>query len=136
MKELSIGKGRMICDGTSAAIITLGHVGNYAVSACEALMKENISIAHYDLRFLKPIDEELLHIVFKRFGKIVTVEDGTLQGGMGSAILEFMADHGYEAKVVRLGIPDRFVEQGSVSELHKECGFDTEGIVNGVKLIL
>jgi 1-deoxy-D-xylulose-5-phosphate synthase len=136
MKELPIGKGRKICDGKDAAIITIGHVGNYAVTACEALAKENISVAHYDLRFLKPIDEALLHDVFKKFDKIVTVEDGAVQGGMGSAVLEFMADHGYSAKVVRLGIPDRFIEQGSVAELHRECGFDSEGIVQNIKNII
>jgi len=132
MNRLEIGKGRMIRNGKDAAIITLGHVGNYAVEACDTLEKEDHSVAHYDLRFLKPLDEELLHGIFSKFNIIITVEDGSVMGGMGSAILEFMADHGYTSKVQRLGIPDLFIEQGSVAELHHECGFDTEGIVRAV----
>ncbi len=130
------GKGRMIRDGKDAAIITLGHVGNYAVEACAELEKKGHSVAHYDLRYLKPLDTELLHRVFTKFNKVITVEDGSVMGGMGSAVLEFMADHGYSATVVRLGIPDRFVEQGSVAELHHECGFDTEGILRSVMEVI
>jgi 1-deoxy-D-xylulose-5-phosphate synthase len=136
MSTLEIGKGRMIRDGKDAAIITLGHVGNYAVESCDALEKKGHSIAHYDLRFLKPLDEEMLHMIFRKFDKIITVEDGSVMGGMGSAILEFMADHGYPAKVQRLGVPDIFVEQGSVSELHHECGFDSEGITLAVSNLI
>ena len=113
-------------------IITLGHVGNYAVEACAVLEKAGHSVAHYDLRFLKPLDEELLHKIFSQFNKIITVEDGSVMGGMGSAVLEFMADHGYVAQVHRLGVPDRFIEQGSVAELHHECGFDARGIIRAV----
>jgi 1-deoxy-D-xylulose-5-phosphate synthase len=130
MKALEIGRGRMIRDGKDIAILTLGHVGNYAVKAAEQLDKENISAAHYDLRFLKPLDEKLLHEIFKKFSKIITVEDGAVAGGLGSAILEFMNDNGYRADVKRLGIPDLFIEQGSVAELHRECGFDADGIVH------
>ncbi len=126
---LQTGKGRMVRDGNDGAIITLGHVGNFALEACRLLENSGISLAHYDLRFLKPLDAEMLHSVFSRFKKIITVEDGSVMGGMGSAVLEFMADHGYSAEVRRLGIPDQFIEQGSVAELHHECGFDTEGIV-------
>jgi 1-deoxy-D-xylulose-5-phosphate synthase len=129
---LEVGKGRMIRDGSDAAIITLGHVGNHAVEACAVVEKSGHSIAHYDLRFLKPLDETILNEIFRRFNKIVTVEDGSLMGGMGSAVLEFMADHRYTAQVVRLGIPDIFVEQGTVAELHTECGFDTDGIVRAI----
>ena len=93
-------------------------------------------MAHYDLRFLKPLDELLLHEIFGKFKKIITVEDGTVIGGMGSAVLEFMADHGYNPKVRRLGIPDVFVEQGSVKELHHECGFDTEGIIRSTSQLI
>jgi len=128
MMPVVIGKGRVIRHGTEAAIVTLGHVGNYAVKACATLEKTGHSAAHYDLRFLKPLDEEMLHEVFRNFTRIITVEDGSVIGGMGSAILEFMADHGYKADVRRLGVPDQFVEQGSVSELHHECGYDAEGI--------
>jgi 1-deoxy-D-xylulose-5-phosphate synthase len=132
MVPLEVGRGRMIRDGRDAAIITLGHVGNYAVEACTELDKSGYSVAHYDLRFLKPLDEEMLHRIFGKFNKIITVEDGSVMGGMGSAILEFMANHGYGAKVRCLGIPDLFIEQGSVAELHHECGFDTEGIIRAV----
>ena len=136
LMPLEIGKGRMIRDGKDAAIITLGHVGNYAVEACNARELAGYSVAHYDLRFLKPMDEGLLHEIFSKFSRIVTVEDGSVMGGMGSAVLEFMSDHGYAAKVHRLGIPDLFIEQGSLAELHHECGFDTEGIIRATSLLL
>jgi 1-deoxy-D-xylulose-5-phosphate synthase len=129
MHALEIGRGRMIRDGKDAAIITLGHVGNYAVEACAELEAQGLSVAHYDLRFLKPLDNQMLHQVFSRFRKIITVEDGSVIGGMGSAVLEFMSDHNYSATVCRLGVPDLFIEQGSVAELHHECGFDAEGII-------
>lgn len=132
MAPLEVGKGRLIREGADAAIITLGHVGNYAVEACKTLDSKGISAAHYDLRFLKPIDEALLHEIFGKFRRIVTVEDGAVMGGMGSAILEFMAAHGYNSRVKILGVPDRFIEQGTVAELHRECGFDAEGIAAAV----
>ncbi len=135
LNALEIGKGRMIRDGEEAAIITLGHVGNYAVQACGELAEAGHSIAHYDLRFLKPIDEALLHEIFRKHKRIITVEDGAIKGGMGSAVLEFMADNGYTASVKRLGIPDRFVEQGSVEELQHECGFDVAGIKQVIGLV-
>jgi 1-deoxy-D-xylulose-5-phosphate synthase len=128
LEKIEVGKGRKIRNGEDVAILTLGHIGNYAVQSCEILEKEGISAAHYDLRFVKPLDETLLHEVFQKFDKIITVEDGCIQGGMGSAVLEFMADHGYSAKLKRLGIPDRVVEHGEQIELHRECGFDAEGI--------
>ncbi|MCX6266214.1 MAG: 1-deoxy-D-xylulose-5-phosphate synthase [Bacteroidetes bacterium] len=136
MLPVEVGRGRMIRDGADAAIITLGHVGNYAVEACAALEKAGHSVAHYDLRFLKPIDTALLHEIFGKHQKILTVEDGAVMGGMGSAVLEFMADHGYTATVHRLGIPDLFIEQGTVGELHHECGFDTDGIIRSAGLLL
>jgi 1-deoxy-D-xylulose-5-phosphate synthase len=126
----------MIRDGMDIAILTLGHVGNFVNEACPELDKTGIRVAHYDLRFLKPLDEGMLHEVFGRFRKIITVEDGVIQGGMGSAVLEFMADHGYSATVKRLGIPDRFIEQGSTTELYHECGFDAEGILHAAKEIM
>jgi 1-deoxy-D-xylulose-5-phosphate synthase len=134
--ELQNGIGRMIKDGKDLAIISIGHTGNDVITATTLLEKEGISAAHFDIRFLKPIDEGLLHDIFTRFSKIITVEDGTLKGGLGSAVLEFMADHGYTAKVIRLGIPDRFIEQGSIGELHKECGYDAFGIVQSSKFIV
>lgn len=128
MKEMEIGKGQIIREGEELAILTIGHIGNYAVEACERLEKEGLNAAHYDMRFVKPLDEALLHEVFKKFKRVITVEDGCLMGGFGSAILEFMADHGYSSQVVRLGIPDAVIEHGEQRELHKECGFDPEGI--------
>lgn len=134
-EEIKIGKGRKIKDGQGVAILTFGHIGNYAVDACEQLEKQGISPAHYDLRFAKPLDEEMLHEVFSSFNKIITVEDGCIQGGIGSAVLEFMADNNYSAEVRRLGIPDEIVEHGEQNELHHECGFDAEGIMKAVKAL-
>jgi len=134
-KKLTPGKGRMIADGNDIAMITIGHVGNYAVEACKKLHETGISAAHYDMRFLKPIDEELLHEVMKKFKQIITVEDGTIVGGLGSALLEFQSDHGYKNKIVRLGIPDTFISHGKQAELHAECGYDANGIVAAAKEI-
>lgn len=135
LNELQVGKGRKICDGEDVAILTIGHVGNFAVEACKELNSDGINPAHYDLRFVKPLDEELLHDVFTRFKNVITVEDGCLQGGMGSAVLEFMADHGYKSNVTRLGIPDEFVEHGEQPELWALCGYDTTAIIQAVKKI-
>jgi 1-deoxy-D-xylulose-5-phosphate synthase len=135
-EEIEIGTGRKIKEGDELAILTIGHIGNYAVEVCEKLGKQGIEVAHYDLRFAKPLDEKMLHEVFSKFKKIVTVEDGCVQGGIGSAVLEFMADHQYECDVKRLGIPDRIVEHGEQLELHHECGFDPEGIEKAVLLML
>jgi 1-deoxy-D-xylulose-5-phosphate synthase len=123
-EKIEIGTGRKIADGTDLAILTIGHHGNLAVDACETLAKEGVSAAHYDMRFVKPLDEKMLHEVFSRHSLVITVEDGCLMGGFGSAILEFMADHDYTAKVVRLGMPDRVVEHGEQPELYAECGYD------------
>jgi len=134
-KAIEVGKGRKICDGEDVAILTIGHVGNFAVEACKELNAEGIHPAHYDIRFVKPLDEALLHDVFKRYKKIVTVEDGCLQGGMGSAVLEFMADHNYQASVIRLGMPDEVVEHGEQAELWAICGYDKTGIIETVRKI-
>lgn len=128
MEAIAIGTGRKLKEGNELAILTLGHIGNYAVEVCERLARQNIFIGHYDMRFAKPLDEKLLHEIFSQYKKIITVEDGCLQGGFGSAILEFMADNNLPAEVKRLGIPDRIVEHGEQHELHHECGFDAEGI--------
>lgn len=133
LEKITIGQGRKLRDGSDAAILTIGHIGNYATEACETLAEEGLNVAHYDMRFVKPLDEAMLHEVFQKFDKVVTVEDGCLQGGFGSAILEFMIEHGYTAKVKRLGIPDRIVEHGSQLELHAECGFDPKGIAQSVR---
>ncbi|MFI5451864.1 1-deoxy-D-xylulose-5-phosphate synthase [Pedobacter sp. UC225_61] len=134
-KALEIGKGRKICDGEDVAILSIGHVGNFAVEACQELSTEGIHPAHYDLRFVKPLDAALLHDVFKRYTNIITIEDGCVQGGMGSAILEFMADNNYKANVVRLGIPDEFIEHGEQPELWTLCGYDKNAIITAVKKI-
>lgn len=136
MEEVRVGTGRLIKEGEGLAILTIGHIGNYAVEVCKELSRQGIEIAHYDMRFVKPLDEGLLHGVFSRFSKIITVEDGCVQGGMGSAILEFMADHHYSANVLRLGIPDKVVEHGEQIDLHAECGFDPEGIMKAVVQML
>jgi 1-deoxy-D-xylulose-5-phosphate synthase len=132
-ETLKIGKGQKIKEGKDIAIITIGPVGNEAVKAAEYIQKKmNINAAVYDLRFLKPIDKDLLHEIFRKFDKIITIEDNAITGGMGSAVVEFMADNDYTAKVKRLGVPDYFVQQGTVNELQRECGFDFDSIVNQV----
>lgn len=135
-EKIAIGTGRKIKAGEDLAILTIGHIGNYATKACELLENEKIDAAHYDMRFVKPLDEELLHEVFQKFDKVITVEDGCLPGGFGTAILEFMVDNQYTSKVVRLGIPDKIVEHGEQEELYKECGYDAEAIYeNALKLL-
>ncbi|MEO7311513.1 MAG: 1-deoxy-D-xylulose-5-phosphate synthase [Chitinophagaceae bacterium] len=133
MKEIQIGTGRKLKDGKDIAILSFGHPGNFASSAIRELKQYGISPAHYDIRFVKPIDEVLLHEVFTTYGKIITVEDGTIVGGFGSAILEFMAQHHYDAEVKMLGIPDRIVEHGTLKELYNECGYDANAIVAAAK---
>lgn len=135
-EELEIGKGRKLKDGKDLAILSIGHPGNFVQVAIRQLRTEGIDPAHYDMRFVKPIDENLLHEVFKNYSKIITVEDGAITGGFGSAVLEFMAEHQYQATVVRLGIPDRLVEHGSLKELHKECGYDADGIASTARNLL
>ena len=127
--KIPVGKGRQLKEGRHAALISIGPVGNVALEvALDLEKKEGISLAHFDLRFLKPLDEALLHHVFGNFQTVITIEDNALAGGMGSLVLEFMADHGYRSLVRRLGIPDAFIEQGTLNELHAECGFDAAGI--------
>ena len=136
MKEIKIGKGRKLKDGNDIAILSLGHPGNFAAAAIRELKNDGLNPAHYDMRFVKPLDEELLHEVCNRYEKILTVEDGTVTGGFGSAILEFMAVHGYKNEVKMLGIPDRIVEHGTLKELHQECGYDTLSIISIVRDML
>ncbi len=135
-EEIEIGTGRKIKDGEELAVLTIGHVGNYVVEVSEKLEQQGINIAHYDLRFVKPLDEKLLHEVFSNYKKIITVEDGCLQGGFGSAVLEFMVDNAYAAEVRRLGIPDAIIEHGEQIELHNECGFGPDGIEKAVMSLL
>lgn len=133
LKAIPIGKGRKICDGEEVAILTMGHIGNEAIKACNELNSQGIHPAHFDMRFVKPLDEDLLHEVFANFNKVITVEDGCLQGGLGSAVLEFMADNQYSARIVRLGIPDEFIEHGEQAELWAECGYDASSIIKAVE---
>lgn len=128
MKEIQIGKGRKLKDGEEIAILSFGHPGNFAATAIRNLNTYGIKPAHYDMRFVKPLDEEMLHEVFSKYSKIITVEDGTIVGGFGSAILEFMAQHGYSAQVRMLGIPDRIIEHGTLKELYQECHYDAQAI--------
>jgi 1-deoxy-D-xylulose-5-phosphate synthase len=132
-EELPVGKARLISEGKNIAVLSIGHPGNFVVDAVKRLEKENITVTHYDMRFVAPVDTEILHNVFRKFDRIITVEDGMLKGGFGSTVLEFMCDNGYHAEVRRLGIPDYFVEQGSQAELIKECGFDSEGIEKTIR---
>lgn len=133
LEKIEVGKGRKVSEGEEVAILTIGHPGNFAVAAIAELADEGLVPAHYDLRFVKPLDAELLHEVFTRFDKVITVEDGALMGGFGSAVLEFMVDHGYQAKVERLGVPDHFIDHGTQKELWAECGFDEAAIVAKVR---
>jgi 1-deoxy-D-xylulose-5-phosphate synthase len=128
MKEIKIGTARKIKDGNDIAILTIGHPGNFAAAAIRDLKNDGLNPAHYDMRFVKPLDEAILHEVFGKFDKVITVEDGTVVGGFGSAVLEFMNEHHYKAEIKMLGIPDRLVEHGTPKELHRECGYDALGI--------
>lgn len=134
-EELTIGKGQKIKDGTKVAVISIGHQGNNVTQAISKLDNPDL-VAHYDIRFLKPIDTDLLHEVFSRFKHVVTIEDGVLKGGLGSTVIEFMNLHNYNAKVTTLGVPDYFVEHGEPDQLYAECGFDTNAIVNTIKKLL
>lgn len=127
-REIEIGKGQKLKDGSDLAILSLGPIGKEASRAIELLEKEDISVAHFDMRFLKPLDNKLLKTIFTNFTRIITLEDASIVGGLGSAVIEYMNDNSYKAKVIRLGIPDRFVEHGTQEELYRECGYDADGI--------
>ncbi len=133
LKEIQIGKGRKIREGEDIAVLSFGHPGNFAASAIRDVKQYGINAGHYDMRFVKPLDEELLHEIFSRYSKIITVEDGTVVGGFGSAVVEFMVANNYHAQVKILGIPDRIVEHGTLKELHRECGYDANAIADALK---
>lgn len=135
-EEIPVGKGRLVRKGSDIAILSIGHIGNYVVEASKELAKKHIDVAHYDMRFVKPIDEEILHEVGKSFKAVITIEDGTIVGGFGSAVLEFMSENGYSINIKRLGVPDQFIDHGTPQELHRECGFDVEGIIKTVKSMI
>jgi 1-deoxy-D-xylulose-5-phosphate synthase len=136
LQEITVGTGRQLKDGDDLAIITIGPIGIKAGQVIEKMEKEGVSIAHYDIRFVKPMDEALLHKVFQKHQKVICIEDGTIIGGMGSAVVEFMADNDYCAKVKRLGIPDEYIEHGTQTELYGVCGFDKVGMEKTIKEML
>ena len=131
-EEIQIGKGKKLKSGDDLAILSFGPLGNYAMKASEQLELQGVSVAVYDMRFAKPLDEAILHEVFEKHQRVVTIEDGCLQGGFGSAVIEFMADNGYSSIIKRLGISDMIVEHGEPNELYRECGIDTAGIIKTV----
>lgn len=135
-KEIKIGTGRKLTSGNDVAILTIGHPGNFAQEAIEQLKGSGISAAHYDMRFVKPIDETMLHEVFTKFKKVITVEDGCLMGGFGSAVVEFMSDQNYSSEIRRLGIPDEYIQHGTQKELWRECHYDAQAIVETIKLMV
>jgi 1-deoxy-D-xylulose-5-phosphate synthase len=132
-EEIPIGKGRLICNGENLAVLSIGHPGNFVVEASKLLQTEGISIAHYDMRFVSPIDMKILEDVVGKFNRIITIEDGIIEGGFGSAVIEYYSSVGKNIKVKRLGVSNRFVEHGSQAQLYRECGFDVEGICNAVR---
>ena len=132
LEEVEIGKGYCLKEGSDVAVLSLGTIGNEVSKAIKMAESEGVSVAHYDMVFLKPIDEQLLHSVMKRYNRIVTVEEGVLNGGFGSAILEFMADNNYSAQIKRLGIPDQFIEQGTIAQLYEICGLDAQHIKEAI----
>jgi 1-deoxy-D-xylulose-5-phosphate synthase len=136
MVELAIGQGECLVEGSELAILSVGPIGKKAIEVVETLKAENISVALYNMRFVKPLDEKLLHEIGKKFRKVLTLENGVVNGGFGSAVLEFFGDHHYTPEVVRVGLPDHFVEHGSVNELHQLCGIDAKGIEKSVRELL
>jgi len=133
-KEVPVGKGRKLKNGDDIAILSIGAIGIEVQHAIEKLEKKKISVGHYDMRYVKPLDDVLLHEVFGRFESVITIEDGTIQGGFGSAVIEWMVDQGYRTtKVNRLGVPDRWIEHGTQAELYADCGYDVDSIVKLVE---
>lgn len=135
-KEVKVGSGRRLTNGEDLAILSIGHPGNFAQEAIQELKNMGVSVAHYDMRFVKPIDQVMLHEVFSKFKKVVTIEDGCLMGGFGSAVIEFMVDQKYNSEIVRLGIPDEYVHHGTQEELWEDCGFDKKAILKTIKKML
>jgi len=129
LEEIEIGKGIQLLEGEEIAILSIGHIGNEAIAACEAARAQGLKPALFDMRFVKPLDEVLLHRIFKEFKKVITVEDAAIQGGFGSAIAEFMVDHSYTSQLIRLGVPDEIIEHGEQKELYALCGIDAAGIL-------
>jgi 1-deoxy-D-xylulose-5-phosphate synthase len=136
-EKIEIGKGRKIKDGKDICFLSIGHIGNFVVETIKELEeKYNISPAHYDMRFVKPLDEALLNEALSKYPTIITIEDGTIIGGLGSAVLEFAADNHYKNDIIRMGIPDQFIEHGEPMELYEECGISPNKIVEKVLKIV
>ncbi len=133
-KELEIGRGQCLCEGGKVAVVSIGAIGNVALNAIRRFPEGTVSL--YDMRFLKPIDEELLEEVFQKHNRVITLEDGCITGGLGDAVIEYMTAHGHQATVVRMGIPDKFVEHGTTQQLRAECGFDEENIYGKISDLL
>ena len=131
-EKMTTGKGVLVQEGEEIAILSIGHPGNFVISACQELENQGVKPTHFNMRFIKPLDETIMHHVGKNYKKVITIEDGTVVGGFGSACLEFFAAHNYQVEVKILGIPDRLVEHGKPAELHKECGYDKDSIVETV----
>jgi 1-deoxy-D-xylulose-5-phosphate synthase len=125
---LPVGKGRKLKEGKDVAVLSIGAIGNIAMEAIEKAKVSGIDAAHYDMIYLKPLDEELLHEVGKKYRRIITVENGTIQGGLGTAVMEFMMENDYKPKIIRIGIPDKFIEHGTIPQLYHLCGMDIESI--------
>jgi len=134
LEEIEIGKGIQLLEGEEIAILSIGHIGNEAIAACEAARAQGLKPALFDMRFVKPLDEVLLHRIFKEFKKVITVEDAAIQGGFGSAIAEFMVDHSYTSQLIRLGVPDEIIEHGEQKELYALCGIDAAGILAKIQV--
>lgn len=132
LEAVEVGKGRVLREGNDVAIITIGPIGKQVATVIDEAAQKGVSVAHYDLRFLKPLDSEMLHAIGKKFSRIVTVEDGVITGGMGTAVNEFMSQHGYKPQIRCIGIPDRFVEHGTTQELYRSCGMDNETILETI----
>jgi len=132
MAEVAVGTGRLLRQGTDIAVLSLGHVGNFAAEAAEAAARQGISVEHIDLRFAKPLDEALLHRVGQKFSRVITVENGVTSGGVGSAVLDWMNARGYTPQLTMLGVPDEFPEHGTPEQLHRRYGFDAEGILRAI----
>jgi len=134
-KAIEIGKGRKLRDGKDIAVLSFGHPGNFVTSAINEVRKDGITPAHYDMRFVKPMDEEMLHEIFSNFSKVITVEDGTVVGGFGSAVLEFMNENHYKAEVKIMGIPDKIIEHGTPKQLYDEIGIDANAIAAELRVL-
>ena len=130
LETVKVGTGRKLVDGSDVAFLTIGPIGKLMELVVKAAAEKGVSVAHYDMRFLKPIDENILREVGEKFKYIVTLEDGTVKGGLGSAVTEYMAQNGYTPQIKVMGIPDSFIEHGTPEQLYKICGMDADSVLN------